>query len=266
VGDAVQSEEDNSIEASFRLKRETGRVSAVRTACRVPECSEHCSKMGDGHEYGVTLENGCRIVHGAGANIKIPFQDLGFPVQMNELSLGSNSTSKEGNISFSGQFGFIEFDTSIRLPRHIHIAPVSSENCTQRFVAERILVLSGVALVELNGQVYVIPPKTLVTIAGGVPHTWTACPAGVRPAEALGMKQDTDAVVSEGRFLMIYEYEDPTGFFPTKQTDTLETVDEYIRCDEAELNSIRIKEMSKDEVNTNAWFIWDRTLGRVAGR
>jgi hypothetical protein len=221
--------------------------------------------MGDEHEYGVTLENGSRIVHGAGANIKIPFKDLGFPVRMNELSIGSDSTTKDGNVSFRGQFGFIEFDTSIRLPRHVHIAPVSDEDGRQRFVAERILVLSGVALVELNGQVYVVPPKTLVTIAGGVPHTWTACPAGVKPAEALGMNQKIDSVVSEGKFLMVYEYEEPTGFFPTKQTGTFKTIDEYLRCDESELDNIRIKEMTKDEVYRNAWFVWDRTLTRAVG-
>lgn len=217
------------------------------------------------HEYGVTLENGSRIVHGAGANTKIPFQDLGFPVQMNELSAGSISTIKAGNISFSGQFGFIEFDTSIRLPRHVHIAPLSADDGKQKFVAERILVLDGVALVELNGEVYVIPPKTLVTIAGGVPHTWTACPAGVKPAQATGIREEDDKspLVSDGRFLMVYEYEEATGFFPTKQRETLKEVDEYVRCEEGELDQIRIKGMSREEVYRDAWFVWDRILSRV---
>jgi hypothetical protein len=155
------------------------------------------------HEYGITLENGSRIVHGTGASIKVPFKDLGFPVEMHELSAGSKTTTKNREASFAGQFGFIEFDTSIRLPRHVHIAPVSEEDGPQRFVCERILVLRGVALVELNGEVYVIPPKCLVTIEPGVPHTWTACPAGVNSAEAMGLDAGAEAVVSDGTFLMV---------------------------------------------------------------
>jgi hypothetical protein len=213
------------------------------------------------HEYGITLENGSRIVHRLGANIKVPFQDLGFPVEMHELSAGSSSTTKGGSVSFGGQFGFIEFDTSIRLPRHVHIAPLSAEDGQQRFVSERILVLSGVALVEMNGEVYVMPPKSLVTIAPGVPHTWTACPAGVEPVDKTG-NGGSEHRASEGRFLMIYEYEEPTGFFPTKQVKTMKKVEEYVRCPDAELEGIRIKEMSKQEVLQDAWFVWDRKIVR----
>lgn len=214
------------------------------------------------YEYGIVLDNGSRIVHGTGASIKVPFQDLGFPVEMHELSAGSTSTTRDGNVSFAGQFGFIEFDTSIRLPRHVHIAPLSEADGKQRFTCERILVLSGVALVEMNGEVYVIPPKTLVTIEPGVPHTWTACPAGVNPLQALGLGEESGSCVSEGKFLMIYEYEEPTGFFPTKQTETLREVGEYVRCPEAELDGIRIKELSKEETLRGAWFVWERKLKR----
>lgn len=214
------------------------------------------------HEYGILLENGSRIVHGTGANIKVPFQDLGFPVEMHELSAGSNSTTRNGNVSFGGQFGFIDFDTSVRLPRHVHIAPVSEKEGKQRFVSERILVLIGVALVEMNGEVYVIPPKTLVTIAPGVPHTWTACPAGVDVSAALGDDGGKGNVVSDGKFLMIYEYEEPTGFFPTKQTQTLREVNDYVRCPDEELEEIRIKAMGREEVVKDAWMVWGRTLGR----
>ena len=216
------------------------------------------------HEYGITLENGSRIVHGTGASVKVPFQDLGFPVEMHELSAGSTTTTKDGNVSFGGQFGFIEFDTSIRLPRHVHIAPLSAEDGKQRFVSERILVLSGMALVEMNGEVYVIPPKTLVTIAPGVPHTWTACPAGIDPVDAMGMREGQDGCSSEGRFLMIYEYEEPTGFFPTKQTKTMQEVGEYVRCPENELDGIRIKEMIKEDVLKAAWLVWEREMRKVA--
>ncbi len=216
------------------------------------------------HEYGITLDNGSRIVHGTGASIKVPFQDLGFPVEMHELSAGATSTTKDGTVSFAGQFGFIEFDTSIRLPRHVHIAPLSERDGKQRFVCERILVLSGVALVEMNGEVYVIPPKTLVTIAPGVPHTWTACPAGINPTEALGVGAESRSCVSEGKFLMIYEYEEPTGFFPTEQTETLREVGQYVRCPESELNRIRIKELSKEEVLKDASFVWETKLKKGA--
>ena len=100
-----------------------------------------------------------------------------------------------------------------------------------------------------------IPPKTLVTIAAGMPHTWTACPAGVDP---LGTK--SGSCVSDGKSLMIYEYEEPTGFFPTKQTETLREVGEYVRCPEAELDGIRIRELSKEEVLRDASFVWERKL------
>lgn len=216
-----------------------------------------------GHKYGVVLDNGSRIVHGTGANIRIPFQDLGFPVEMHELSAGSTTTTKAGDVSFNGQFGFIEFDTSIRLPRHVHIAPLSEEEGEQRFVSERILVLSGVALVEMNGEVYVIPPRTLVTIAPGVPHTWTACPAGVDVGFAIGGDGEKGRIVAEGRFLMIYEYEEPTGFFPTKQMKTLREIREYVRCPEPELEDIRIPSMSTQEVLRDAWFVWDSKMAQV---
>jgi hypothetical protein len=216
------------------------------------------------HEYGITLENGSRIVHGTGANIKVPFQDLGFPVEMHELSAGSASSTRGGKAPFAGQFGFIEFDTSIRLPMPVHIAPLSAEDGEQRFVCERILVLSGVALVEMNGEVDVIPPKSLVTIAPGVPNTWTACPAEVEPLKSMSTDREGQGVVSDGRFLMIYEYEEPTGFFPTKQTQTLQDVKEYVRCPEDQLNDIRIKEMSGEEVLRSAWFVWDTALKKVS--
>ncbi|EXJ65990.1 uncharacterized protein A1O5_10967 [Cladophialophora psammophila CBS 110553] len=211
--------------------------------------------MSTSHHYGVTLPNGCNIVHGQGANIKHPFSDI--PVEMHELDPG-------GRTAFSGQVGFIGFSTDFRLPRHVHIAPASSSAMSgngsapaQRFIAERIVVLNGVALVELNGEIYVIPPQSLVTIAPGVPHTWTACPAGV----SVPVPQGSAAVQSEGTFLMLYEYEEPTAFFPTRQTKTLTHVDEYERCDD--LESIRIPHLSADEVRQKCWFVWDSQVSRL---
>lgn len=228
------------------------------------------------HVYGIALPNGGTIVHGRGANIKTPFSDI--PVVMDELSPGqqpkkqNSDHDRYASRSYAGQFGFIEFTTEYRLPRHVHIAPLDSEDPRgQVFTAERILVLSGVALVELNGQIYVIPPKTLVTIAPGVPHTWTACPAGVRvsapsghlPSPQRGRQSNEaspeyglEAVVSTGQFLMVYKYEEPTRFFPTKQTETLSSVEDYERCDD--LESIRIPKLSAPEVERDCTFVWER--------
>ncbi|KAK5213930.1 hypothetical protein LTR41_000122 [Exophiala xenobiotica] len=199
--------------------------------------------MSSSHEYGIALSNGSTITHGIGANIKNPFKDV--PVVMHEFDPGTRS--------FKGQFGFIEFSTEYRLPRHVHIAPPESTR-ERRFVCERIVVLDGVALVELNGEFYVIPPRSLVTIGPGVPHTWTACPPGVTIAEG------TSNIMSEGKFLMLYEYEEPTAFFPTRQIETINNVEEYERCDD--LESIRIPKLSAQDVHERCWFAWDRMLTR----
>src|SRR4051794_9412331 len=101
------------------------------------------------HTYGIILPNGSSIVHGRGANIKIPFSDI--PVIMHELSPGRQSQAQEYDRgqpisrSYGGQLGLIEFTTDYRLPRHVHISPPDSTNPKdQVFTAERILVLSGV--------------------------------------------------------------------------------------------------------------------------
>ena len=108
------------------------------------------------------------------------------------------------------------------------------------------------ALVQLNEEIFVIPPKTLVTIAPGVPHTWTACPRGVTIVEG------TTKITSDGKFLMLYEYEAPTSFFPTKQTHTMQSVEEYERCHD--LDSIRIPLLTARKVHDKCRFAWDRAL------
>ncbi|CAK4033851.1 Hypothetical predicted protein [Lecanosticta acicola] len=173
---------------------------------------------------GVTFPSGCRITHGNGANIKKPFQDL--DLTMYELS-PSNANG------FRGQLGFIEFNTSYRLPRHIHM---SSDR--QRLVDERIMILHGVALVEIAGSVYVVAPGSLVDTVGGVPHTFTACPAGVRLP---------DGTVSSGTFTMVYEYEEPTSFFPTMSTEVVKDPVEY-QAWEGSLEEIRFPQLSAGDV------------------
>jgi hypothetical protein len=120
-------------------------------------------------------------------------------------------------------------------------------------VTERILVLNGVAMVELSGKVYVVAPHTLVTISPGVPHTWTACPAGVRLPEGQ---------VSRGEFLMVYEYEEVTGFFPTAQTETLGSVDEYVPH-RGSLEDIRFPALTREDVVRDASVVWNREIVKL---
>ena len=214
---------------------------------------------------GVTLPNGCRIVHGAGSNIKKPFADLP-SLRMTELELGVSerelaTTAGEDYgprpVAYQGQLGFIPFDTTVRLPRHVHIsmnATSSSddqENTRKKLLTERILVLSGVALVQLNGFVYVIPSNSLVTIGPGVPHTWTACPAGV--------KMPNGEEVSNGTFFMVYEYEAPSAFFATDATETLRSVDEYVEY-KGSMDAIRFPKMSVEQVVKESKVVWGKEV------
>ncbi|KAL9567476.1 hypothetical protein ACKAV7_008426 [Fusarium commune] len=204
--------------------------------------------MASAPSYGIVLPNGTEIVHGSGAGVKDPF--INIPVTLHELSPGNPHRRP----AFRGQSGFIEFDTNLRLPRHVHISPAVTGENLGTLVYERIFVVGGVALVELGGEIYVIPPQTLVTIAPGVPHTWTACPKGINLSKNTGSK-DEDEILSEGKFLMLYEYEETTGFFPTAQTETLTSVEDYVRCDD--LESIRIPLLTAQEVESRCWFVKD---------
>ncbi len=194
--------------------------------------------------HGVRLDNGCRVTHGEGADVKRPFADI--PLVMHELAGGE---PREGG-SLAGQFGVIPFTAELRLPRHIHIG-ADSRSAARRLVAERILVLNGVALVELNGQVLIVPPLALVTIAPGVPHTWTACPPGV------GLP---DGTVSDGRFLMVYDYNEPTGFFPCAGTTTLAGAADYAAFT-GELDAIRFRKLAAADVVAGAALVWNREVG-----
>lgn len=209
---------------------------------------------------GLRLTNGCVVAHGErGSNVKRPFNNIP-ELEMHELGRGlGNSTtdpdfSHVPSTSFHGQLGFIEFTDTHRLPRHVHIATESFDgpepSQKQVFVIERILVLNGVALVELNGMIYIIPPGSLVTIAPGVPHTWTGAPAGISLP---------DGKTSDGSFLMVYEYEVPTGFFPTDQTDTLSDVSQYAEF-KGDLETIRFPVLTAEQVVDRATLIWNSEL------
>lgn len=191
-------------------------------------------------DIGVLLDNGCKIIHGQGGNVKEPFPDVP-SLTMHELHVG-------GSAPFSGQLGFIEFNTSIRLPRHIHM-----DLPKQKLIAERILVLNGVGLVELAGDFFVVAPGSLVEAKGGVPHAWTACPQGVKLP---------DGTMSKGTFTMVYEYEDVTTFFPTASTSIVAEPAQY-QLFEGDYDEIRIPALSAAQVVERASVVIDKTVGKV---
>ena len=59
---------------------------------------------------------------------------------------------------------------------------------------------------------------------------------------------------STGKFVAVFEYEVPTAFFPTRQTQTLTTQEDYVPCDD--LQGIRIQALTVEEVMARAWFVW----------
>ena len=201
---------------------------------------------------GVLLPNQCRITHGTGANIKEPFPDI--PLVMHELHAGDNA-----NTFFGGQFGFIPFTDQLRLPRHVHIDVATGADATETaeraLLAERILVLNGVGLAELNGAIFLVAPGSLVDIAPGVPHTWTACPPGVRLP---------DGSISDGRFLMIYEYSRKTGFFPTDRLTPLRGAADYEPYTR-DLDAIRFPKLAARQVVEQASFVWNSTMASDLG-
>lgn len=208
---------------------------------------------------GIALPNGCVVSHGESSNVKKPFTLIP-GLEMHELSSGHasadvNSDSRSSGVAsaFQGQLGFIPFKDTHRLPRHVHIGESPNKLGRQSFMTERILVLKGVALVELNGAIYIIPPGSLVSIAPGVPHTWNACPTGITLPDGLR---------SDGEFLMVYEYEAPTGFFPTAQTETLKEVGQYQRF-KGDLETIRFPDLTAPQVKNQAHLIWGRHVRRT---
>lgn len=194
-----------------------------------------------GDEVGVTFDNGCRITHGFGANIKKPFSDI--PLTMHELSPSNTK-------GFTGQLGFIPFSTELRLPRHIHMNAEKT-----KLVDERILVLNGVGAVEIAGEIYVTAPGTLVDAIGGVPHTWSACPAGV---------ELPDGTVSDGTFTMVYEYEEPTSFYPTKSITPIKDASDYEAFEGDNFDEIRFPKLSPEQVVEEGQIVFDREVQKLS--
>lgn len=193
---------------------------------------------------GFLLANGCRITHGTGATVKTPFS--GIPLTMHELYPGG---TLEVPLTQRGQLGFIPFNHELRLPRHVHVTMADRDE-DRRLLAERILVTGGVGLVELNGSIFVIPEGALVDIPEGVPHTWSACPPGV---------ELPDGTQATGQFLMVYDYAEPTSFFPIEGTKTLGSMKDYIRYD-GRLEDICFPKLTAQQVTAEAAFVWNDQL------
>ncbi|KAF7550754.1 hypothetical protein G7Z17_g5507 [Cylindrodendrum hubeiense] len=211
-----------------------------------------------GFDFGFKIPNGSLFVHGEGVNVKSAFtHDLDIPGEMHVFNPGNACDATTP--TFKGSFGVLPFDTTTRMPRHIHLSQPGS---SLRFLAEKVLALNGVGLLELAGEFYVISPMTMVIIAPGVPHAWTACPAGLHVQGALGIADDKEQIVSSGSFIAVYEHEDATAFFPTAQFGPLNDANDYIRCDD--LQSIRIPKMDIETVIEKAWRgTYDRHRGRL---
>jgi hypothetical protein len=55
---------------------------------------------------------------------------------------------------------------------------------------------------------------------------------------------------------MIYEYSEPTGFYPTASTDTISTVSEY-RPFVGDLEAIRFPELDARRIAVSATLVWN---------
>ncbi|KAK3716373.1 hypothetical protein LTR37_006523 [Vermiconidia calcicola] len=208
------------------------------------------------YSYGFFLENGTQVVHGEGAEHRQAFPiDSNIPGELQIFSPGHQSEPRTP--CFCGPQGIFPFTTENRMPRHVHMSPNPSGN-GKRYVVEKIMVMEGIALAELGGQIYVIPPNTMVVIGPGVPHAWVACPPGL-DLQALGVADRP--LVSHGKFVAVFEYEQPTAFFPTAQVETLKEESDYVRCND--LESIRFPEMSLEEIRTTALFVWGRKATKL---
>ncbi|KAF7917476.1 uncharacterized protein EAE98_010239 [Botrytis deweyae] len=145
--------------------------------------------------------------------------------------------------AMNGTFGCLRFDINTRIPRHFHMK-VATDAKSRRYVVENILVLNGVAIVELSGEIYVEPPKTLVSIGGGMPHTWTACLA--RICKNLVYRPTSNRV----------RWSISGIFLPIRQSQLLMHEEDYEDCDD--LHSVRIPKYKIDDSIMNAWFVWGK--------
>ncbi|KAH7318949.1 hypothetical protein BKA65DRAFT_482479 [Rhexocercosporidium sp. MPI-PUGE-AT-0058] len=223
-------------------------------------------------QYGFLLPSGTRIIHGTGSFVRDAYPlELNIPATLRILNPGH--TVDPTTPSWSGSMGIVEFNTTVRMPRHVHLA-AKKRGKGQRLVAERITVIGGVAVTEQAGKLFVVPPNSMVIAAAGVPHAWYAymprsprnfpvyleqSPPGI-DFRALGLSGD-EPLVSTGKFTAIFEYEDNTGFYATAQTDVVKKAEDYVQA--TDLQSIRIPEMSIEELKKRARWVWGREARRL---
>ncbi|PVH72886.1 hypothetical protein DL98DRAFT_609475 [Cadophora sp. DSE1049] len=208
-------------------------------------------------DYGFLLPSGTRIIHGDGSFLRNAYPPkMNIPATLRILNPGH--TIDPTTPSWSGSMGIVEFNTTVRMPRHVHLA-AKKHGTGQRLVAERITVIGGVAVTEQAGKLFVVPPNSMVIAAAGVPHAWTAAPPGI-DFQALGISA-TEKLVSTGKFTAIFEYEDNTGFYATAQTDVIKKADDYVQA--TDLQSIRIPELSIEQLKRKASWVWGREARRL---
>ena len=68
-----------------------------------------------------------------------------------------------------------------------------------------------------------------------------------------------DGTASDGRFLMVYEYSEPTGFFPVEGTATLPSAADY-QPYAGDLEAIRFPRLNAQEVAKRASFVWNKAV------
>tara|TARA_R110002033_G_C3750233_1_gene226114 strand:- start:104 stop:580 length:477 start_codon:yes stop_codon:yes gene_type:complete len=154
--------------------------------------------------------------------------------------------------------GIVEFNITVRMPRHVHLA-AKQHGPGQHLVAERMTVTGGVAVTEHAGKLFVTPPHSMVIATAGVPHAWTAAAPGI-DFRALGISGD-EKLVSTGKPTATFDYEDNTCFYATAQSNVIKKAEDYVQA--TDLQSIRIPELSIEQLKRKASWVWGRKAKRL---
>jgi hypothetical protein len=102
-------------------------------------------------EYGFTLPDGSKIIHGEGVMVKDAYPpELDIPGQLQVFSPGGEADPQTP--CFSGPHGIFLFDVKVRMPRHVHMSPKASGD-GNRYIVFRQTQWSLLALVyHTHGQ------------------------------------------------------------------------------------------------------------------
>ncbi len=97
--------------------------------------------MSVGKEYGFLLPNGSRVVHGSGVQVRSAFPpELNIPGTLHMFGVGNSGDASTP--PFRGPTGFFPFDTTMRMPRHVHMSTGPGTNGT----SSRVYAVSGEGL------------------------------------------------------------------------------------------------------------------------